>query len=208
MPTTIAIVEDDCEICEDLAKIIGETTDLVCVCTCRNAKSALQKIPQHRPEVVIMDIQLPDTSGIECTAQLKQLLPNVLIVMFTIQDEDDKVFQALQAGASGYLLKGTPSAEILKALRDVVRGGAPMTGEIARKVIQSFHRPMKAEPPGSALTAREIAVLEFLVEGCISKEIAQRLSISIETVNYHLKQIYQKMHVRSRTEAVVKYLRR
>ena len=207
MPTKIAIVEDDCEICDDLAKIVSETSDLVCVCTCRNGKSALQKIPQCQPDVVIMDIQLPDCSGIECTAQLTKQFPHLLVVMFTIQSDDDQIFQALQAGASGYLLKGASSEEILKALRDVVNGRTPMTGEIARKVIQSFHRPAKMEPPGGALTAREIAVLEFLVEGYISKEIAQRLSISIETVNYHLKQIYQKMQVRSRTEAVVKYLR-
>jgi DNA-binding NarL/FixJ family response regulator len=208
MPTTIAIVEDDFDLCEDLAEIIGETADLVCACTCRNGKSALHKIPLCRPDLVLMDIQLPDISGIECTAKLKRLLPHTQIVMFTVRDDNEQVFQALQAGASGYLLKGTPPLEILNALRDVVRGGAPMTGEIARKVVHSFHRSTPIGHPAASLTSRETEVLELLAEGCISKEIAHRLSISVETVNYHLKQIYQKMDVHSRTEAVVKYLRR
>ena len=207
MPTTVSIVEDDFDLCEDLARIIGETSDLMCACTCRNGKSALTKIPQCRPDLVLMDIQLPDISGIECTAKLKRLLPHTRIVMFTIRDDDEQVFQALQAGASGYLLKGTAPAEILAALRDVVRGGATMSGEIARKVVHSFHRSTNLGHPAASFTTRETEVLELLAEGCISKEIAHRLSISVETVNYHLKQIYQKMNVRSRTEAVVKYLR-
>jgi len=205
---SVLLVDDHTVVRQGLRALLSAEEDIEVVGEAENGRLAVMLARKSNPDVVVMDIQLPDISGIECTAKLKRLLPNTQIVMFTIQDDDEQVFQALQAGASGYLLKGSPSAEILGSLREVVRGGVPMTSEIARKVIRSFQRPVTIEGPAESLTAREIEVLEALVEGCISKEIAQRLSISIETVNYHLKQIYQKMHVRSRTEAVVKYLRR
>jgi len=207
MQTSIAIVEDDAEICEDLAKMIAETGDLSCVCVCRNGHAALSRIPKCTPDLVIMDIQLPDMTGIECTAKLKRLLPRTLIMMFTIRDDEEQIFRALEAGASGYILKGTEPSEMFRALREMARGGSPMTPEIARKVVQSFHKTESAASLTEPLTPREKEVMNALVEGLMSKEIADRLSINIETVNFHLKQIYQKMHVRSRTEAVVKYLR-
>ena len=207
MPTTVAIVEDDAEIGEDLARIIGETGDLVCVCVCRNGRAAMHKIPGCAPDIVIMDIQLPDVSGIRCTAKLKRRLPNTQILMFTIRDDEDQILQALEAGATGYLLKGAGPSEVVAALREIAVGGAPMTRMVSRKVVQSFYNPALERGVASSLTPREREVLGFLVKGHISKEVADRLFISIETVNYHLKQIYRKMHVRSRTEAVVKYLR-
>ena len=207
MAIKVAIVEDNSEICDNLSQLLGESTDLSCICMCRNCRSALVKIPASAPDVIVMDIHLPDGSGVDLTARLKQLLPRLHILMYTIRDDDEQIFRALQAGAAGYLLKSTPPHEILGALREVVRGGGPMTSEIARKVIHSFYRPQSEIPQLDALTPRETAVMDLLIEGHASKEIADRLSVSVETVNYHLKQIYQKMHVRSRTEAVVKYLR-
>jgi DNA-binding NarL/FixJ family response regulator len=153
-----------------------------------------------------MDIQLPGISGIKCTARLKQMLPDTQVLMFTIRDDQEQIFQALEAGASGYLLKGAGPSDVISALREIAAGGAPMTGLVSRKVVQSFYRPAPDRDADNRLTRREKEVLGFLVEGHISKEVADRLFISIETVNYHLKQIYRKMHVRSRTEAVVKYL--
>jgi DNA-binding NarL/FixJ family response regulator len=200
-------VEDDAGICEDLAQVISEAGDLICVCTCRNARAALHKIPKCVPDIVIMDIQLPDISGIKCTAKLKQLMPNAQILMFTVRNDEEQIFKALEAGASGYLLKGAGPAEVLRALREIAAGGAPMTGMVSRKVVQSFYKPVQVGDPSERLTPREQEVLRFLVEGCLSKEVAERLYIDIGTVNFHLKQIYQKMHVRSRTEAVIKYLK-
>ena len=206
MPTTVAIVEDNSGICEELEKILREDPECTCVCVCRNTQTALRKIPAHSPDVIIMDIQLPDGSGIECTARLKRLLPRTQILMFTIHEDSEQVFRALEAGASGYLLKRTAPEALLRAVREVKQGGAPMTGEIARKVIQFFR---KAPVPGEEtdpLTPRETEILELLAKGGSSKEIAHQLAIGLETVNSHLKHIYEKLHVRSRTEAVIKYL--
>jgi DNA-binding NarL/FixJ family response regulator len=208
MPTTIAIVEDDAVICEDLTRMIGETGDMTCICSCRNGQAALHKVPKCRPEVIIMDIQLPDISGIECTARIKRLLPETKVLMFTIRDDEDQIFQALEAGADGYLLKSARPPELMRALREITRGGGPMTTEVSRVVVQSFFKPVPAHDAWDDLTPRERDVLEFLVDGHVSKEIATRLFISVQTVNYHLKQIYQKMNVRTRTEAAVEYLRR
>lgn len=207
MPTRIAIVEDDADICDDLAKMVEETNDFTCVCACRNGQAALSRIPKFVPDLVIMDIQLPDMTGIECTAKLKRLVPRALVMMFTIRDDEEQIFRALEAGASGYILKGTEPSEMFKALREMARGGSPMTPEVARKVVRSFHKPDLGQNVTEALTPREREVMSLLVEGLMSKEIADRLFINVETVNYHLKQIYQKMQVRSRTEAVIKYLR-
>ena len=206
MPITVAIVEDNAGICEELAQILAEDPECTCVASCRNAQTALRKLPPLAPEVIIMDIQLPDGSGIECTARLKRLLPRTQIVMFTIAEDSEQIFRALEAGASGYLLKRSAPEDLLRAIREVRRGGAPMTAEIARKVIQFFRK----EPPQSEttdrLTPRETEILELLAKGQSSKEIAHHLSIGLETVNSHLKHIYEKLHVRSRTEAVIKFL--
>jgi len=208
MPISVAIVEDNAEICEDLEQVIGRAPGFRCVCSCRNAATALRKIPAAKPDVVIMDIGLPDGSGIECTAQLKHTLPDVQILMFTVYEDSEQIYRALAAGASGYLLKRVSPTELLDGLSELARGGVPMTGEVARKVIASFRQ---APPPTAAktanLTPREQNVLEQLASGLTAKEIAAQLTISTETVNVHLKHIYQKLHVRSRVEAVIAYLK-
>lgn len=206
-PTTVAIVEDNAEICEGLEHIINRDTEFSCVGSCRNTTTALRRLPKLQPNIVIMDIQLPDESGVECTAKLKRLMPSTEIMMFTVYEDHDQIFKALQAGASGYLLKSATPEEILNALRQIQKGGAPMSDEVARKVIASFHRKGYTSAEDERLTRREEEVLQLLAEGQAAKEIASRLSISSGTVNNHLKHIYQKLHVRSKLEAVVKYLR-
>jgi DNA-binding NarL/FixJ family response regulator len=206
MNTTVAIVEDNAGICEELKQVLAEADDITCVCVCRNLQTALRQVPPLAPDVIIMDINLPDGSGIAGTSRLKKLLPETQIVMYTITEEADQIYRALESGASGYLLKSTEPADLLRAIRDVRRGGVPMTGEVARKVIQSFRRPWTAQPAAESLTKREEEVLDLLAKGFSSGEIGQQLNIGLETVNTHLKHIYGKLHVRSRTEAVIKYL--
>lgn len=205
MPITVAIVEDNAGICEELSQIIAEDGTLRCVGICRNLQTAVRKIPSLAPDVVVMDINLPDGSGIEATARIKRLLPDTQILMFTVYEEADEIYQALEAGASGYILKRSSTEVLLRSIHEIHAGGVPMTGDVARKVIRSFHRPAAARE-GDRLTRREEEILQLLAKGHLSREIAQQLSISIETVNSHLKHIYEKLHVRSRTEAVIKYL--
>lgn len=207
MPTKVALVEDNAGICEELERILAEDPGCQCVCVCRNVQTALRKLPPLAPEVIIMDIQLPDGSGIDCTARLKRLLPRTQIVIFTIGADSEQIFRALEAGASGYLLKRSAPHEIIRAIREVKHGGAPMTGEIAHKVIQFFRKEPMREKTTDPLTPREAEILELLAKAQSSKEIAHHLAISLETVNSHLKHIYEKLQVRSRTEAVIKYLR-
>jgi DNA-binding NarL/FixJ family response regulator len=208
MPIRVAIVEDNEEIRTSLERIIGRAPNLCCVCNCASGERALQLIPAHTPEVVVMDIRLPDISGIECTARLKRVLPETQVLVFTVYGDSEQVFKALEAGASGYLLKRSTRAEILQAILDVHQGGAPMTGEIARMVVQSFRkRRSNAAPESEHLTAREEEVLALLAQGYVTKEIADNLSISFDTVRFHLKHVYQKLHVRSHTEAIMEYLR-
>ena len=208
MPIRVAIVEDNEEIRTSLERIIGRAPNLRCVCSCASAESALQLFPAHRPEVVVMDIRLPDLSGIECTARLKRVLPETQVLVFTVYDDSGQVFKALEAGASGYLLKRSTRAEILQAILEVHQGGAPMTGEIARMVVQSFRkRGTDAAPESERLTPREEEVLALLAQGYVTKEIADKLAISFDTVRFHLKHVYHKLHVRSHTEAIMEYLR-
>lgn len=207
MPINVAIVEDNAGICEELEQVISEDPGLSCVCVCRNLKTALQKIPPYAPDVIVMDIQLPDGTGIEGTARIKRQLPNTQVLMFTVYEDAEQIYKALEAGASGYILKRAAPEGILRAIREIHEGGVPMTGEVARKVIQNFRKSPSAEDAKEKLTKREEEIMELLVMGCLSKEIADRLSIGLETVNSHLKHIYEKLHVRSRTEAVIKYLK-
>ena len=208
-PVEIAIVEDNQEILASLQRIIERAPGLHCVCTCATGSGALQTIPRHRPQVVIMDLQLPDISGIECTARLRDLAPDSQVLVYTVYADSERVFHALEAGACGYLLKCSTTAEIIEAIMDVNQGGAPMTGEIARKVVQFFRKPRAAAAKeGEGLSAREEEILNLLARGFVTKEIAHELTISVDTVRFHLKNIYAKLHVRSRTEAVVKHLTR
>jgi DNA-binding NarL/FixJ family response regulator len=207
MKTTIAIVEDNPGICEELKHVLDETIDLACISVSRNLQTALLQVPLLVPDVVIMDINLPDGSGITGAGRLKQLLPGTQIVMHTIYDDSNQIFRALEVGASGYLLKSAEPAELIRAIREVRLGGGPMSGEVARKVIQSFR---KVQPARAAtvdgLTKREEEVLNLLAKGFSSSDIARQLDIALETVNSHLKHIYGKMHVRTRTQAVIKYM--
>lgn len=207
MAVNVAIVEDKTGVRQNWARLINAAPGFRCVATCPSGEEALLTLPKARPQVILMDIQLPGISGIECTAQLKSMLPESQILMVTVYEDAERIFEALKAGASGYLLKTTPPAELVEAISEVTRGGAPMTGEVARKVIAAFQRP-PATPTGDVqLSERETAVLALLAQGYANKEIADRLQISYDTVRAHLKHTYEKLHVRSRTEAVAKYLR-
>ena len=207
----IAIVEDNRGIRESLAAYVQKApTEMQCICTCGTAEEALEVLPQQKPDVVLMDIQLPNLSGIECAARLKQLLPEVKIIMVTVYGNPERIFNALRAGACGYLLKTCTPDELLTAVREVRQGGAPMSREIARKVITYFQgQPPPADADSSAelenLSPREREILEFLTQGLSDKEIADRLGVKHGTVRFHLKHVYEKLHVRSRMEAAMKF---
>jgi len=206
MGTTVAIVEDHTDLSESWAQLLDSTPGYHCVCVCDTAEKALQVIPRHEPDVVLMDLNLPGLSGIECTERLKARLPAVQVLVLTVYEETERIFRALQAGASGYLLKRTTPERLLEAIQEVKQGGSPMTPEVARKVVQSFRKPAGAEVSEADLTPREEQILRLLAEGHVTKEIASELGISFFTAQNHLKKIYEKLHVHSRTEAVIKYL--
>ncbi len=203
--TTVAIVEDKAGLGASLRRVVESTPDCQCVGVWRSGEEALTKVPAFRPDLILMDIHLPGISGIEATARLKADLPELLIVMVTIYNDHDKIFDALKAGACGYLLKCSSPTEIRQAILDVRKGGAPMSAEIARRVVEAFHRPSPKMDEAVHLTKRETEVLDLLAEGIGNKEIADRLGLSTETVRAYLKTIYEKFHVRSRTEAALKY---
>jgi len=208
--TRVAIVEDNQVIRESLAAYVHTEPDFRCVCSCANAQEALAVIPQHQPDIVLMDIQLPDFSGIECTSKLTQLLPAVRVIMVTVYGDPDLIFKALRAGASGYLLKRCTPAELVSAIREVQEGGAPMSREIARKVITFFKEqpgpaPAPVPPEMQELSPREREILELLAQGFADKEIADRLGVRHGTVRWHLQHVYNKLHVRTRMEAVLKF---
>lgn len=206
MPISIAIVEDDRAVRASLTGIIQRTTDTRCVGDFGSAEEALVKVPALRPDVILMDINLPDMSGVECVRQLSQVLPATRILMLTVQEDPDSIFNSLAAGASGYLLKPVRAAELVSAVKDVFRGGAPMTSIIARKVVQSFKRAGPARSEKENLSPREQSVLDALAKGYSYKETADLLGISYSTVHTHIERIYHKLHVQSRGQAVAKYL--
>jgi len=203
---TVAIVEDDKGIRHSLEWLLKSSPEFSCVAACDSAEEALRTLPKAAPAVVLMDINLPNMSGIECTARIKELLPAAQVVMITVYGDTEKVFNALRAGASGYILKRSTPERILQAIREVHAGGVPMSGEIARKVLGTFREPASPSAEEQNLSRREQEVLELLSQGCSNKEIADKLSISIETVTWHLRHIYSKLHVRSRTQAALKFL--
>lgn len=205
-PIRVALVEDQRDTRESWSRLISSLPDFTCICTCASAEEALRMIPVEKPDVILMDVFLPRMSGIECTSRLKTMLPGTPIVMLTASDEDEILFLALESGADGYLLKRTKPMELRVALLDVLSGGAPMTSEIARHVVASFRRKGGGVDPSISLTAREEETLVLLTKGYANKEIAEYLNLSIETVRSHLKNIYTKMHVRSRAEAVAHYM--
>jgi len=205
--TKVAIIEDNDAMRKMLVKLINRNPEYRCVCACPTSRKAIKEVPIHQPDVALMDIHLPDESGIVCTAQLTERMPNLQVIMLTAYNDTDLVFQALKAGACGFILKRSRPDEIIQALSEVRAGGAPMTRSIARMVVRSFRVPAP-EPNNDGLTARETEVLELLVEGLSNKEIGQRMNIVAGTVRNHLEHIFKKLHVRTRTEAATKHLRK
>ena len=208
MPITISLVEDNDQLRGTLSRLLARVEDFQFLTAYPNAEDALAGLPQERPDVVLMDINLPGLNGVECVRRLKPLAPDTQIIMLTVYEDTDNIFNALAAGATGYLLKRTPRAELIDAIRDVRRGGSPMTAHIARKVVQSFQRAGTSPQPTENLSEREQQVLDCLRQGLIYKEIAEKLGISYETVHTYIRRIYEKLQVRTRTEAVAKFLRR
>jgi DNA-binding NarL/FixJ family response regulator len=204
----VSIVEDNDQLRATLARLINRAEGFRCVSHYGNAEAALEGLPKDRPDVVLMDINLPGMNGVECVRRLKQAAPNTLVVMLTAYEDTDNIFNALAAGAAGYLLKRAPRSELLEAIREVCRGGSPMTTHIARKVVQSFQKAGDSPQPTENLSAREQEVLDCLSQGFLYKEIAEKLGISYETVHTYIRRIYEKLQVRTRTEAVAKFLRR
>jgi DNA-binding NarL/FixJ family response regulator len=203
--TKIAIVEDNKVIRESLMEFIHSDPELTCVCACATGEDGIKLIPKQQPEIVLMDVQLPNMSGIECTAQLKQLMPGLHIIMVTVYEDTERIFKALRAGACGYLLKRCTPEELIAAVHEVRQGGAPMSREIARKVISSFQEPLTVAAEVEELSPREREILELLAGGFPNKQIADRLGLTDGTVRWHLRHVYHKLHVRSRTEAALKF---
>jgi DNA-binding NarL/FixJ family response regulator len=201
----VCLVEDHRATRESFAKLLNLAPGIECVGTCADGNEAIRKIPELRPDVVMMDINLPGRSGIACVAELKRILPETEFVMLTTYDDTDLIFDALRAGASGYLLKRSAPEELVRAIQDTMRGGSPMSMEIARRVVTHFHRPDR--PPSAVLAAREREILELLSKGLAYKEIADRLSLSPHTIHNRLRGIYRKLQVKSGPEAVAKFLR-
>jgi DNA-binding NarL/FixJ family response regulator len=206
MAISVSIVEDNEKLSGTLARVLNRAEGFSCASQYPSAEGALKDLPNIKPDVVLMDINLPGMNGVECVRQLKKILPQVQIMMLTVYEDTENIFDALAAGASGYLLKRTTGAELLNAIREVQRGGSPMTAHIARKVVQSFQKNAPAQPAEN-LSEREQQVLDLLSQGLMYKEIADKLQISYETVHTYIRRIYEKLRVRTRTEAVAKFLR-
>jgi RNA polymerase sigma factor (sigma-70 family) len=208
MPITVSIVEDNDKLRETLTRVLNRADGFSCVSQYANAEDALKDLPQIKPDVVLMDINLPGMNGVRCVQQLKKILPEIQVMMLTVYEDTESIFNALAAGANGYMLKRTSSKELLEAIREVQRGGSPMTMHIARKVVQSFQRTAATAAATENLSDREQQVLDLLSQGLMYKEIADKLGISYETVHTYIRRIYEKLQVRTRTEAVAKFLRR
>ena len=206
MAINVSIVEDNHGTRESLKELLGRAQGLRCSGAYASGEEALRKIPEERPDVVLMDINLPGMRGIECVARLKARAPKTQVLMLTTYDESDLIFESLRAGAHGYLLKNTTPAELIQAVEQVHSGGAPMSMNIARKVVNHFQRIRQPSSDMEKLTKREQEILALLAKGYLYKEIGDQLGISISTVRAHLHTVYEKLHVQSRTEAVVKYL--
>ena len=197
----IAIVDDDEEIRRSICWIINQSPKFYCSATWKNCGEALKNIESDPPNVILMDIGLPDKSGIECVREIKDLFPGIQILMLTVYSDEEKIFHSIRAGAVGYILKNISSEKLLEAIWDANNGGAPMSGEIARKVLNYFRHP-KDDNITSKLSSREVEVLECLIAGHTYKAIAEKLFLSVHTVRFHLHNIYEKLHVKSRSEAV------
>jgi len=206
MSISVSIVEDDPGVRASLVKLIDSSPGFRCLSQHPTAESALQEIPKANPQVVLMDINLPGLSGVECVRRLKPVLAQTQIIMLTVYQNTEHIFNALAAGATGYLLKQTPPAELLAAIRDVHAGGSPMSSHIARKIVQSFQQPSPAARETEPLSPREAEVLDLLAKGYLYKEIAEKTGLTYATVHTHIRHVYEKLHVRSRAQAVAKHL--
>jgi len=204
---SVSIVEDDAITRDGLRNMIERAPGLRCVGAYGSAEEALQQFPRQPSDVVLMDINLPNMSGIECVSRLKRLTPGVQVLMLTVYEKPDAVFQALRAGASGYLVKRTAPKNLLAVIQDVLMGGSPMSSHIARRVVQYFHQLGPSADVTTNLSPREREILEMLANGDFYKEIAEKLGIGLTTVRSHIQHIYEKLHVHTRTEAVAKYLK-
>jgi len=204
--TKVVVVEDNPVLRQYLSELVSNTADYRCVCTCGSAEEAMVKIPEVRPNVVLMDIHLPGESGIACTAYLREKMPEVQVIMLTVYKDIDTIFEALKAGACGYVLKRSEEQEILDAIAEVRAGGAPMTSQVARMVVRSFSKSSPEREETNQLSPRESEILALVAKGLSNKEVANSLGISIGTVRIHLNHIYDKLHVHCRTEAAAKYL--
>jgi DNA-binding NarL/FixJ family response regulator len=207
MNISVSIVEDDHQVRESLSRLIDSSNGYQCVSEHASAEDALEEIPKVRPHVILMDINLTGISGVECTRRLKPLLPDTQIIMLTVYQNTEHIFDALTAGATGYMLKQTRPDQLLIAVRDVHGGGSPMSSHIARKIVQSFQQQSPRDEPQS-LSPREAQVIELLAKGYLYKEVADSMGVTYATVHTHIRHIYEKLQVRSRTEAVVKHLSR
>jgi DNA-binding NarL/FixJ family response regulator len=203
---SVSIVEDDPEVRDSLARLISKSPGYRCVSEHPSAEDALQDIPKINPDVTLMDINLPGLNGVECVRRLKPMLPATQIIMLTVYQNTEHIFNALAAGATGYLLKQTPPDALLTAIQEVHSGGSPMSSHIARKIVQSFQQPASVARESETLSPREAEVLDLLAKGFLYKEIADTMKVTYATVHTHIRHIYEKLHVRSRTEAVAKHL--
>ena len=204
MSITLAIVEDLDEVRDGLKNFISLSTDFKILDTFKTAEEALDDIPKLQPDIVIMDINLPGMNGIECIRLVKAKSPRTQFMMFTVYENDEKVFEALKAGASGYLLKNTGLVQLIESLKELHNGGSPMSANIARKLVTVFRDKEKVTAPIEVLSARENEILQLLAKGLLYKEIADQLAISVSTVRQHIHHIYEKLHVQNRTEAINK----
>jgi DNA-binding NarL/FixJ family response regulator len=203
---TVSIVDDEKQLCQSIATFVNGSPGFRCASTYHSAEAALKSLPAEKPDVVLMDIHMAGMNGIECVRRLKEIMPKVQIVMLTVYEDTEQIFEALSAGASGYMLKRLTPTRLLEAIRDVHEGGSPMSGSIARKVVASFKKRPVAEKDLN-LSSREEMVLDCLAKGLTYKQTADQLGIRITTIRSYLRRIYEKLQVQSRTEAVVKYLR-
>jgi DNA-binding NarL/FixJ family response regulator len=203
---TISIVDDEKELCQSIATFVNGAPGFRCASMYHSGEAALKHLPADRPDVVLMDIHMMGMSGIECVKRLKAMMPQMQIMMLTVYEDTDQIFQALSAGASGYMLKRSTPRKLLEAISDVHEGGSPMSSPIARKVVASFQRNKPKDGRQTHFTSREQSVLDCLAHGLTYKQTADQLSISIPTIRSYLRRIYEKLHVQSRTEAVAKYM--
>ena len=204
MGITLAIVEDLDEVRDGLKNFLSLSKEFAVLDTFKTAEEALFEIAKLKPDIVIMDISLPGMNGIECIRQVKDKTPSTQFMMFTVYENDEKVFEALKAGASGYLLKNTGLVQLVESLKELYDGGSPMSANIARKLVTLFRDNQKRTEPLEALSGRENEILQLLAKGLLYKEIAEQISISVSTVRQHIHHIYEKLHVQNRTEAINK----